>query len=205
MDRFLPPLKPYHVLDPAKPVTMGAFAMPELYTEMKMAHQMALTNSYGPILEIWREWGELTGRHYQPVESYRTEGAKVLLLIMGSLGEVAEVAIDQLRDQGVAVGLVKPRLWRPFPFEDLRAALAGAELVVVCDRALSLGGGANPVLAEVRSALYPLAARPQVLGYTIGLGGRDVQPDDFIKLVRHAQAEAKQGPSQEFFMYGVRG
>jgi pyruvate ferredoxin oxidoreductase alpha subunit len=205
VDRFLPPLVPYHRLDPAKPVTMGAFAMPELFSEVKMAHQMALTNSRGPILEVWKEWGELTGRHYRPVETYRTEGAKVLLLIMGSLGEVAEVAVEALRAQGEAVGLVKPRLWRPFPFEDLRAALSGAELVIVCDRALSLGGGANPVLAEVRSALYPLAQRPQVLGYTVGLGGRDVQPDDFIKLVRHAQKEAEQGPSQEFYMYGVRG
>jgi pyruvate ferredoxin oxidoreductase alpha subunit len=100
---------------------------------------------------------------------------------------------------------VKLRLWRPFPFEDLRAALSGADLVIVCDRALSLGGGANPVLAEVRSALYPLAKKPQILGYTVGLGGRDVQPGDFSKLVRHARAEAQQGPSQEFFMYGVRG
>ncbi len=68
VDRFLPPLVPYHKLDPAKPVTMGAFAMPELFTECKMAHQMALTSSYGPILEVWKEWGELTGRHYKPVE-----------------------------------------------------------------------------------------------------------------------------------------
>ena len=63
VDRFLPELVPYHKLDTAKPVTMGAFAMPELFTECKMAHQMALTGSYGPILEVWQEWGELTGRH----------------------------------------------------------------------------------------------------------------------------------------------
>jgi len=204
VDRFLPPLKPYHVLDPQKPVTMGAFAMPELFTECKMAHQMALTNAHGPILEVWKEWGELTGRHYKPVETYRTEGAKVLLLIMGSLAEVAETAVDAMREQGLPVGLVRIRLWRPFPFAELRQALAGADLVVICDRALSLGGAAGPVLAEVRSALYPLAHKPQTLGYAIGLGGRDVQPVDFEKLVKHAQAEAKQ-PSQEFYYYGVRG
>ena len=205
VDRFLPPLTPYFRLDPDKPVTMGAFAMPELYTEMKMAHQMALTQSYDTIVEVWRDWAALTGRHYLPVESYRTEGAKVLLLIMGSLGEVAETAVDEMQAQGESVGLVKMRMWRPFPFEDLRKAVAGAELVIVCDRALSLGGAAGPVMAEVRSALYPLAVKPQVLGYTIGLGGRDVQPGDFSQLVRQARAEAKQGPSQEFFMYGVRG
>jgi pyruvate ferredoxin oxidoreductase alpha subunit len=204
VDRFLPPLVPYHKLDPAKPVTMGAFAMPELFTECKMAHQMALMNSYGPILEVWKKWGKLTGRHYKPVESYRSEGAKVLLLMMGSLNEVAEVAVDEMRDNGEAVGLVKIRLWRPFPFQDLREALAGADLVIVCDRALSLGGAAGPVLAEVRSALYPLAQKPAVLGYTVGLGGRDVQPEVFKEIVRLAQAEAATGPSAEFFLFGVR-
>ena len=120
IDRFLPPLKPYLKLDPQKPVTMGAFAMPEVFTEFKMAHQVALTKSYDHIVEVWREWGELTGRHYQPVERYRTDGAKVLLLLMGSLAEVAEVAVDEMRDAGLSVGLLKPRLWRPFPFKDLQ-------------------------------------------------------------------------------------
>jgi pyruvate ferredoxin oxidoreductase alpha subunit len=205
VDKFLPPLVPYHRLDPKNPVTMGAFALPELYTETKMAHQVALTNSYQPILEVWREWGELTGRHYHPVEHYRTEGAKVLLLIMGSLAEVVEVAVDEMRDAGQAVGLLKPRLWRPFPFQDLRQAVAGAELVIVCDRAMSLGGAANPVMAEVRSALYPLAKKPPVLGYAVGLGGRDVQPQVFKDLVAHALSEIKQGPSEEYYMVEVRG
>ena len=84
--------------------------------------------------------------------------------------------------------------------------MAGAELVIVCDRALSLGGAAGPVLAEVRSALYPLAQpSPHVLGYTVGLGGRDVQPEVFKEIVRLAQAEAATGPSAEFFLFGVRG
>ena len=205
IDKFLPPITPYLKLDTKKPVTMGAFAMPELYTETKMAHQVALTNSYDHILDVWREWGELTGRHYKPVERYRIEGAKVLLLLMGSLAEVAEAAVDELRDEGLAVGLVKPRLWRPFPFQDLREAVAGAELVIVCDRAMSLGGAAHPVMAEVRSALYPLANRPQVLGYAVGLGGRDVQPQAFKDMVAHALNEIKQGPTEEFYMVGVRG
>ncbi|MCL4502979.1 MAG: pyruvate ferredoxin oxidoreductase [Deltaproteobacteria bacterium] len=205
VDKFLPPIVPYLRLDPKKPVTMGAFAMPELYTEFKMAHQDALTRSYDHILEVWREWGDLTGRHYQPVERYRTEGAKILLLLMGSLAEVAEEAVDEMRDEGLSVGLIKPRLWRPFPFKDLRDAVAGADLVIVCDRAMSLGGAAGPVLAEVRSALYPLADKPQVVGYTVGLGGRDVQPQAFKDMVAHALKEVKQGPSDEFYLVGVRG
>ncbi|MFA4901160.1 MAG: pyruvate ferredoxin oxidoreductase [Desulfobaccales bacterium] len=204
VDKFLPDYHPRFFLDPKHPVTMGAFAMPELYTEVKMAHQQALVNSYEHILKVWDEWSKITGRTYRPVEQYRTEGAKTLLLMMGSLAQVAEVAVDEMREAGESVGLVKPRLWRPFPFNDLREALADAELVIVCDRALSLGGAAGPVLAEVRSALYPLAKKPAVIGYTVGLGGRDVQPEAFREIVRLAQAEAATGPSEEYFLFGVR-
>jgi pyruvate ferredoxin oxidoreductase alpha subunit len=170
-----------------------------------MAHQMALTGSYDHILKVWGEFGKLSGRKYQPVETYKTKGAKVLLLTMGCLSEVAEVAVDELRDAGQSVGLVKLRLWRPFPFKDLRAALAGAEVVIVCDRALSLGGAAGPVLAEVRSAMYPLANQPQILGYTVGLGGRDVAPDNFKEVVALAQREVQDRSTQEYHIYGVRG
>ena len=139
------------------------------------------------------------------MERYKADGAKVLFLTMGCLSEVAEVAVDELQAAGETVGLVKLRLWRPFPFADLRQALSEADLVIVCDRALSLGGAAPPVLAEVRSALYAQAHRPQTLGYIIGLGGRDVNPEAFKDIFAQAKAESDQGPSQEFHLYGVRG
>ena len=205
VDKFLPSYHPRFRLDPSQPVTMGAFAMPEIYTEMKMAHQMALTGSYGHILKVWKEWGDLTGRHYQPVERYKTEGAKTLLLTMGCLSEVAEVAVDEMREAGEEVGLLKLRLWRPFPFADLRAAVSGAELLIVIDRALSLGGAAPPVLAEVRSAFYAQPQRPQTASFVIGLGGRDVAPPAFKEIVAQARAEAQTGPTQEYHIYGVRG
>jgi pyruvate ferredoxin oxidoreductase alpha subunit len=110
-----------------------------------------------------------------------------------------------MRDAGLPVGLLKLRMWRPFPFQDLREAVGDAELLIVCDRALSPGGPGGPVMSEVRSALYPLAARPHILGYIIGLGGRDVPPEAFKDIVDQAQAEMAQGPSQEFHLYGVRG
>jgi pyruvate ferredoxin oxidoreductase alpha subunit len=205
VDKFLPAYIPRHHLDPKHPVTMGAFAMPEIYTEVKMNHQATLTNSYQHILEVWDEWAKLTGRTYQPVERVHTEGAKVLLLTMGSLSEVAEIAVEEMRQAGLPVGLLKLRLWRPFPFQDLREAVGDAELLIVCDRALSLGGPGGPVLSEVRSAFYPLAERPDILGYIIGLGGRDVPPETFKDIVAKAQVEMDQGPSQEFYLYGVRG
>ncbi len=205
VDKFLSDYLPRHRLDPRSPVTMGAFAMPEIYTEVKMKHQVTLMNSYEHITKVWREWGNLTGRQYQPVERYKTDGAKILFLTMGCLSEVAEIAVDELQAAGESVGLVKLRLWRPFPFADLRQALAGADLVIVCDRALSPGGAAPPVLAELRSTFYPLASRPQMLGFIIGLGGRDVSPEAFKEILTQAKEESDRGPTQEFYLYGVRG
>jgi pyruvate ferredoxin oxidoreductase alpha subunit len=205
VDKFLPDYLPRHSLDPKNPVTMGAFAMPEIYTEVKMKHQATLMDSYDHITKVWNEWGDLTGRRYKPVERYKADGAKILFLTMGCLSEVAEIAVDELQAAGESVGLIKLRLWRPFPFADLRAALAGADLVIICDRALSPGGAAPPVLAEVRSALYAQANRPQTLGFIIGLGGRDVNPENFKDILSRAKTERDQGPSQEFYLYGVRG
>lgn len=205
VDKFLPPYVPRHQLDIKAPVTMGAFAMPEIYTEVKMKHQVTLANSYEHIVSVWKEWADLTGRRYHPVERYRTEDAKILLLTMGCLSEVAMIAVDEMREAGVPVGLLRLRLWRPFPFQDLREAVGDAELLVVCDRALSLGGPGGPVMSEVRSALYPLDRRPHILGYIVGLGGRDVPPEAFQDIVDQAQRETAQGPGQEFYLYGVRG
>ena len=205
VDKFLPDYLPRHSLDPKNPVTMGAFAMPEIYTEVKMKHQATLMDSYDHITRVWNEWGDLTGRRYKPVERYKADGAKILFLTMGCLSEVAEIAVDELQAAGESVGLIKLRMWRPFPFADLRAALAGADLVIICDRALSPGGAAPPVLAEVRSALYAQANRPQTLGFIIGLGGRDVNPENFKDILSQAKTETAQGPSQEFYLYGVRG
>jgi pyruvate ferredoxin oxidoreductase alpha subunit len=205
VDKFLPPYHPRHQLDPKAPVTMGAFAMPEIYAEVKMNHQVTLTESYDHILKVWDEWAKLTGRAYKPVESFMTEGAKVVFLIMGCLGEVAQIAVEEMRAQGIPVGLLKQRMWRPFPFKDLREAVGDAEVVIVCDRALSLGGVGGPVMSEVRSAFYPLAKRPQILGYIIGLGGRDVAPEAFKDILAKARLEVEKGPSQEFCLYGVRG
>jgi pyruvate ferredoxin oxidoreductase alpha subunit len=205
VDKFLPPFDPLFTLHPSKPVTMGAFAMPEVFTELRWAHQVALADSINVIQEVWKEWGDLTGRYYSPVESYRTEGAKTLMLIMGSLAEVAEAAVDEMRDAGEPVGLLKVKLWRPFPTAAIRQAVAGADLVVVCDRSITLGGICGPVCAEIRSALWPMAKKPEVLSYIVGLGGRDVQPATFRDLVHQAQAELKQGPTQDFHVVGVRG
>jgi len=202
---YLPPFQPVHRLHPDRPVTMGAFAMPELFTEAKKAQDEALKGAMPVILQGWEEWARLTGRRYSPVETYRTEGAEILLLTMGALGETASEAVDRMRDKGRAVGAVKLRLWRPFPFEALRDAVAGASLLVVFDRAISFGGTGGPVSAEVRAALYGEPRRPKVVDFIGGLAGRDVSPEDFEKMLDLALAKAAADRQEGYEIYGVRG
>lgn len=202
VDSFLPVYKPLAQVHPDKPLSMGTLGLPEIYTEACRARDYALINSKRVILEVWEEWEKMFGRKYEPVTSYRTEGAEILLMTMGSMTETAEMAIDELRDAGRKVGLISLKLWRPFPFAELREAIEGAKLLIVTDRALSYGGPGGPVCAEVRSALYHEAHRPEIVNYLIGLGGRDVKVEDFIKIIEAAPAADKRGDAYQ--IYGVR-
>jgi len=205
VDKFLPPYKPLYTLHPDKPLTMGAFGMPEIYSEAKLAQDINLRNSYPVIREVWKEWGALTGRNYGPVETYRMEGAKIALLVMGSFCETAMEAVDRLREQGIPVGLLKFRLWRPFPFDDLREAMKGLEVLVVLDRAISVGGIGGPVCSEIKAALYGQTKRPKVFSFIAGLGGRDVSPEHFEEIIRQALKMKGKRKMEEFTPIGIRG
>jgi len=204
VDKFLPPYKPDIVLDPAHPVTMGAIVLPSCYTETKKAQDEAVKASMPIILKGWQEFGDLTGRYYHPIEEYRTEGADVLLVTMGGIGETAMWAVDQMREKGCSVGLLKMRLWRPFPFEEFRKAASKARMLVVVDRAVSYGGPGGPVASELRSALYNEPKRPLVANFIAGLASRDVAPFDFIEMVDRAEGAFKKGMEPEYEIYGVR-
>lgn len=204
VDKFLPPYKHPLALDPKKPVTMGAFAPPIVYSETRKAQETNLQASKEIILKSWDEFAAIFERRYSPVESYRTEGAKVLLLTMGSFSETAMETIDKMRNEGKDVGLVRFRLWRPFPTEELREAVREAETLVVFDRALSFGGHAGPVCSEVRSALYNLDKKPRVASIIGGLGGRDVTVSGFEEIINRGVKLAQKGNKQEYEIFGVR-
>ncbi|MBM3183453.1 MAG: pyruvate ferredoxin oxidoreductase, partial [Chloroflexi bacterium] len=202
--KFLPKYHHPYALDPDKPVTLGAFGPPNIYTEAKKSQEVALRASKNKILQVWQEFGNLTNRRYHPVESYNTDGADVLLLAMGSFSENAMVAIDKMRDDGQKVGLVRLRLWRPFPFQEFRQAVKDAKLLIVLDRAVSFGGPTGPVCSEIQAALYPLKTRPQVASFVGGLGGRDVSAKTFENLLKRGIQKAKEGHTDEMAMIEVR-
>ncbi len=205
VDQFLPTYNAVYRLHPDQPVTMGAFGMPEVYSEVRKAQDITLRNSYPVILEVWEEWGKLTGRNYHPMETYRMEGAKIALLTMGSFGEVAMEAVDRLRGKGIPVGLLKLRLWRPFPFDAIRESMKGLELLVVLDRAISTGGIGGPVCSEIKAALYQQPKRPKVVSFIAGLGGRDLPPEHFEEMIQQALKLKNKRKTEEFYTIGIRG
>jgi pyruvate ferredoxin oxidoreductase alpha subunit len=191
-------------LNPDKPVSMGAFGAPAIYMEAKWAQEMNLRNSKKVILQAWDEFAKMFGRKYSPVEKYHSDGAKVLMMTMGSQGETASVAIDELRAEGMNIGQIRLRLWRPFPFDELREAVKDADVLIVLDRALSVGGPGGPVASEVKSALYNLAKKPKVVPFVISLGGRDTTVSGYKDIVKKSLEIAAKGAKNEFEIYGVR-
>lgn len=204
VQKFLPPNDFPTPLDPKKPVNMGTFAPPHIYTEMKAAQENAILSIRPYIDECWAEFAKHFGRQYKAVESYKAEDAETLILTMGSYSQTASVAIDTLREKGMKVGQIKIRLWRPFPFEDIKAAVKNAKRLIILDRAISSGGPGGPVASEVKSALYDLPNRPKVASIVAGLGGRDILPENFVEIIEKGIQIADKGQDKPFEFYGVR-
>jgi pyruvate ferredoxin oxidoreductase alpha subunit len=201
---FLPPNRFPNPLDPNSPVTMGAFAPPVLYTECRTAQETALRGTQAVIREVWDDFGRRFGRSYKVVEPYCSEGAETVLVAIGSFTETAAIVVDRLRGQGRNVGLVRLRLWRPFPLEELRVALKGVKNVIVFDRCLSYGGPGGPLCSEIKSALYGLQDAPRVVSFVGGLGGRDITPAQFELMFDRAKEIIDGNLDIEYEMIGVR-
>jgi len=201
---FIPPFRYPYPLDPERPVTMGAFAPPNLYIEAKKAQDVALRGTKSTIVKVWEEFGKRFGRRYSPIESYYSEDAETVLLLMGSFAETATIAVDNLRKKGEKVGLIRLRLWRPFPFQELRESIKGIKNLIVFDRCLSFGGPGGPVASELKAAFYAQEDRPRIVNFIGGLGGRDVIPEQFEEMFIKGKELLDKGKETEFEMIGVR-
>ena len=123
---------------------------------------------------------------------------------MGSFSETAMTAIDKMREDGMNIGLLQLRLWRPFPFEEVRQAVRKTEVLIVLDRALSFGGPGGPVCSEIRSALYNEDNKPKIVSFVGGLGGRDITVAGFEEIINRGIEISKTGSDNEFEIFGVR-
>jgi pyruvate ferredoxin oxidoreductase alpha subunit len=202
VDKFLPKLEYPYTLNPDKPLTLGAYATPNLYFEARKSQDYAFRNTRRNIIDIWSEFEKISGRKYKQVEEYRMDGADTALITMGSFSETAMNAIDNLRDQGSKVGLVRIRLWRPFPFEELSKTMEKVKTIAVLDRSISYGGPA-PVCSEIKAALYPMKNKPKIVSFIGGFGGRDMSVSDFEKIIKRA-IEKTEINAEEIETIGVR-
>jgi len=166
---------PHPLLDPTEPTTQGPFAMPDYYFELRRQQIAALEAVSDAFGELAAEFDQLSGRSYGLLEGYRVEEAERVIIALGSSAGTIKDVVDELRDEGDRVGLIKIVSFRPFPAQAVAGALEGASSVIVLDRSASPGGAA-PLLAEVVTALN--GRRISVEGHVYGLGGRDLHPED---------------------------
>lgn len=208
VDNFLPPYEPAFTLYPDHPVTMGAYATPEIYTECKYAQETALLNSKPVITEVMEEFSRKFGREYSLVETYNTESADVIFIGLGSYNENIRTAIDQLKEQGKNAGLLNLRVFRPFPSEEVAAALKDARRIALVERAMPAGATNGPLYNEVASLIYRTGLDSIMKDYIVALGGRDVVPEDFIDIYEDMMTATRAGLSvvsdHNFKVIGVR-
>ena len=171
--RFLPPLSMSVTLDPDHPATFGAFADSTVYTEARFAIEAAHRRAPAVLAAAFDDFAAATGRRYSPdIDSYRTDDADVILVVMGTAAQTAQLAADALRAEGTPTGVLSIRRFRPFPAGAITDAVRNAKRVVVFDRSVSIGSG-GIVAGEIRSALHGKSV-PSLVALIGGLGGRDV-------------------------------
>lgn len=205
-EKFLPPKRePKYALDPDKPITMGPVGMVNVYSEFRRQQVEAMKNAKRVIIKVDEEYGERFGRGYGLFGVYKIEDADVILVTMGSMSGTAKVAVGRLREQGKKVGLLRIRVFRPFPRREILEAVKDARVIAVVDRNVEPGVFGGVVFNEIKATLYSLDKRPLVIGFIAGLGGRDVTVDDFLAMADKALKGAETGEiERELKFVGVR-
>ena len=182
VDAFLPPFEPPFKLDPNHPAGFCQTVTQNEYKKFRLTHQIAMENAVEVVESIDKEYEEQFGRGYGLFESYHLEDAETVLVTAGTIGSTAKVTIDALRAKGKKVGMLRMRLFRPFPKANLVEALGHARKIAVIDRNISLGQE-GIFCEELKSALYSRVKETLVFGFVLGLGGTNVSPFHIEKVL----------------------
>jgi pyruvate ferredoxin oxidoreductase alpha subunit len=204
--KFVGEYKPKHyLLDVDNPVTFGPLDLQDYYFEHRRQQAEAMHNAGPVILEIGKEYAEISGRSYSYFEEYKMDGAELVILCLGSTAGTTKAVVDKLREQGMKVGLLKPRMFRPFPYRELIQALKNVKAVAVLDRSDSFSGFGGPLFGEVRAGIYGSETNPKVVDYIYGLGGRDIGLEELKGVYKELRNIAETGKIKELVTYlGVR-
>jgi len=201
--QFLGEYKPEEsLLNVENPKTFGMFALPNYYFEFKKQQVDAQQKALEVIPQVGREYGELTGRSYGLLDEYLCDDAELIIVGLGSTMGTAKQAADDLREGGLKAGVLKIRSFRPFPFEQLKNALDGAQAIGVMDRAISYGLG-GPLFHEIRSTRFGTST--PMVNFIYGLGGRDLSLDQLKEVFRTLDEVKTSGVAEPVVHYiGVR-
>jgi pyruvate ferredoxin oxidoreductase alpha subunit len=182
VDKFLPPYQPTHsYLDPEHPMSIGTFTDPNYYMDARYDMEIAMEGAVDVIRKVNKEFEEVFGRKYDLVEKYECEDAEIILVAMGSICGTIKAVIDNLREKGEKIGLLKVISFRPFPREDIYNAVKNANRIAVLDKNISMGIG-GVLFNEIKAKMDVDAS-----GFILGLGGRDVPPEDIIRIIERTR------------------
>jgi len=175
---------PYNVLDIDKPITVGSIVLTDYYIEHKKAQHEAMKNAKKAIQDVGKEFGKIFGKEYGLIESYRMEDAEFALICIGSTAGTTKAAVEELRAEGVKAGLIKVRVFRPFPAEEIAEALKNVKSFAVLDRAESLSNQAGPLATEIKAGLFDAGLSKPMSSYIYGLGGREIYIENIVKVYK---------------------
>lgn len=195
-----------HLLDAKNPISVGPLDFIHHYFEHKRQQAEAMKNAKRVILEVSEEFAKLTGRKYGLFEEYKTEDADAIIVVLNSTAGTAKYVVDKLRKEGKKVGVLKPRVFRPFPVDEIAEALSKCKAIAVMDKADSFNAAGGPLFTEITSAmLVKGACEPKTINYIYGLGGRDVKADDIEAVYSNLFEIIETGKVESVYNYlGVR-
>lgn len=196
----------HYLLNEDEPMAIGPYAVSNYYMESKRGQRQAMINAKKVILSVAEEFEKISGRKYGFFEEYRMEDAEYAVVIIGSAAGTAKAAIEEIRNTtGKKVGLVKIRVFRPFPDEEIAEALKNVKSVAILDRSEMFSATGGPLGAEVTAALYRAKVQAEVVNYIYGLGGRDITTDDFYKVYEELYRMAETHEVRDNYRYiGLR-
>ncbi len=204
---FVGKYKPEHyLLNDKEPIAVGPLDVQTYLFEHKVQQAEAMRNAKKVIAEVSAEFEKLTGRKYQFFEEYKMEDAELVVVCMNSTAGTTKAAIDDLRSKGVKAGLLKIRMFRPFPSEEIAKSLKNAKAIAVLDKADSLNGAGGALYEDVTSGMFVSKVNVPTINYVYGIGGRDTTVKDIEKVYSDLEEIAKTGNIENPYRYlGVRG
>lgn len=195
----------HYLLNPNGTMAIGPYDTSAYYIEHKRLQAQAMIDAEKVILEVAEEFEKLTGRKYGLFEEYELQDAEYAIVVINSTAGTAKAAINKLRQEGKKVGLLKIRVFRPFPATKIAEALKNTKAIAVMDRSEGFSACGGPVFPEVRSAMYDVKNAPKIVNYVYGLGGRDVAINDIEKVYKDLEKISTSENCGELYRYlGVR-